>query len=79
MSAVGSTSSQCRVLLLLREPELVPISTPEENNKEDALDIKGDTQIRDLVNVTIMCLAKVNTLPKFRGETGKLKEFITKL
>ena len=63
----------------MRHTEPVLVSTPEEDNKEDALNTKGDTQIRDLVNVTIARLAKVNTLPKFRGETGKLKEFITKL
>ena len=34
---------------------------------------------KDPVNITIICSAKVNTLPKFRGEVGKLKEFIIKL
>ena len=35
--------------------------------------------MRDLVNIIITRSVKVNTLPKFRGEIGKLKEFITKL
>ena len=35
--------------------------------------------IKDLVNVTIIRSVKVNTPPKFKGEVGKLKEFITKL
>ena len=54
-----------------KKPELILVSTPEEDNE--------DVIIRDLVNVTITRFAKVNTLPKFRGEVGKLKEFITKL
>ena len=56
---------------MLRKPEPVPVSTPEEDNE--------DVTIRDLVNVTIIRSAKVNTPPKFRGEVGKLKEFIIKL
>ena len=50
------------------------VSTLEEDK-----DNKGDVIIKDLVNVTITRSAKVNTLPKFRGEVRKLKEFITKL
>ena len=50
------------------------VSTPEEDK-----DNKGDVIIKDLVNITIIYSIKVNTLPKFRGEVGKLKEFITKL
>ena len=67
-----------RVLLLeelalrLKKPELILVSTLEEDNK-------GYVTMKDLVNVTIIRSAKVNTLPKFRGEVGKLKEFITKL
>ena len=80
MFVVGSTSGS-RSAPLLREPEPVLISTLEENNNRDVLDKdnNGDTLIKDLVNVTIIYSAKVNTLPKFRGEVGKLKEFITKL
>ena len=74
MSAIGSTSSQRRAAPSLREPNLIPISTPEEDE-----DNKGDITIKDLVNITIIRSAKVNTLPKFRREVGKLKEFITKL
>ena len=75
MSIVGSTSSQRRAVPPLREPEPTLVSTLEVINKvtpedsdKDALDIEGNTQIRDLVNVTIAYLAKVNTLPKFKGE-----------
>ena len=50
------------------------VSTLEEDKNNE-----GDIIIKDPVNVTIICSAKVNTLPKFRGEVGKLKEFITKL
>ena len=50
------------------------VSTPEEDKNNN-----GDIIIKDPVNITITCSAKVNTLPKFRGEIGKLKEFITKL
>ena len=57
-----------------KKPELVLVSTPEEDK-----DNEGDVIIKDLVNVTIIRSAKVNTLPKFRGEIRKLKEFITKL
>ena len=35
--------------------------------------------MKDLINVTIIYSAKVNTPPKFRGEIRKLKEVITKL
>ena len=58
----------------LRKPELVLVSTPEEDK-----DNKGDITIKDLINVTIIRSVKVNTLLKFRGKIGKLKEFITKL
>ena len=58
----------------LKKPEPVLVSTLEENK-----DNEGDIIIKDLVNVTIIYSVKVNTLPKFRGEIGKLKEFITKL
>ena len=50
------------------------VSTLEEDE-----DNEGDVTIKDLVNITITHSAKVNTPPKFRGEVGKLKEFITKL
>ena len=50
------------------------VSTPEEDK-----DNEGDVIIKDPVNVTIIYSVKVNTPPKFRGEVGKLKEFITKL
>ena len=63
----GSTISQRRAPPLPREPEPALVSTPEDNNK-DAPDTEGNTQIRDLVNVTIARLVKVNTPPKFRGE-----------
>ena len=86
MSIVGSTSSQYRAIPPLREPDLILVSTPEvvntvipEDNNEDTPDINNNTQIKDLVNVTISRLAKVNTPLKFRGEQGKLKEFIAKL
>ena len=52
----------------------MPVITPKEDK-----DNEGDIIIKDLVNITIIRSAKVNTLPKFRGEVGKLKEFITKL
>ena len=55
-----------------KKPEPVLVSTLEEDNE-------GDVIIKDLVNVTIIHSIKVNTLPKFRGEIGKLKEFIIKL
>ena len=58
----------------LKKPEPVLVSTLEEDE-----DNEGDIIIKDLVNVTIIRSAKVNTLPKFRGEIGKLKEFIAKL
>ena len=58
----------------LKKPEPILVSTLEENE-----DNKGDVTIKDLVNITIIYSAKVNTLPKFKGEIGKLKEFITKL
>ena len=69
-----------RVLLLeelasrSKKPEPVLVSTLEEDK-----DNEGDITIKDLVNITIIRSVKVNTLPKFRGEVGKLKEFITKL
>ena len=50
------------------------VSTLEEDK-----DNEGDIIIKDLVNITIIRSVKVNTLLKFRGEVGKLKEFITKL
>ena len=80
MSDIGSVKGSRRVLLLkelalrLKKPELVLVSTLEEDE-----DNEGDVIIKDLVNITIIRSAKVNTLPKFRGEVGKLKEFITKL
>ena len=80
MSDVGSIKGSRRVLSLeelasrLKKPEPMLVSTPEEDE-----DNEGDVIIKDLVNVTIIRSAKVNTLPKFRGEVGKLKEFITKL
>ena len=58
----------------LKKPEPVLVSTLEEDEND-----KGDVIIKDLVNITIIRSIKVNTLPKFRGEIGKLKEFITKL
>ena len=57
-----------------KKPEPISVSTPEEDK-----DNEGDIIIKDLVNVTIIYSAKVNTLLKFRRETGKLKEFIIKL
>ena len=42
MSISGSTISQRRAPLPLREPNLVLVSTPEDNNK-DALDTEGNT------------------------------------
>ena len=80
MSDRGSVSGSRRVLLpkelalRLKKPELVLVSTLEEDK-----DNEGDIIIKDLVNITIIRSAKVNTLLKFRGEVGKLKEFITKL
>ena len=50
------------------------VSTLEEDK-----DNEGDIIIKDLVNITIIRSAKVNTLPKFKGEVRKLKEFIIKL
>ena len=76
----GSVSGSRRVLLpeeltlRLKKPEPVLVSTPEEDK-----DNEGDVIIKDLVNITIIRSIKVNTLLKFRGEVGKLKEFITKL
>ena len=58
----------------LKKPEPVLVSTPEEDKNN-----KGDIIIKELVNITIIRSVKVNTLPKFRGEVRKLKEFITKL
>ena len=62
MSDRGSVSGSRRVLLpkelalKLKKPELVLISTLEEDK-----DNEGDVIIKDLVNVTITCSAKVNT------------------
>ena len=50
------------------------VSTLEEDKNS-----KGNIIIKDLINITIIRSVKANTLPKFRGEVGKLKEFITKL
>ena len=78
MSNKGCISGSRKVLSLeelalrSKKPEPILVNTPEEDNK-------GDVIIKDLVNVTIIYSAKVNTLPKFRGEVGKLKEFIIKL
>ena len=80
MSDIGSVKGSRRVLLpkelasKSKKPEPVLISTPEEDK-----DNEGDIIIKDPVNITIIRSAKVNTPPKFRGEIGKLKEFITKL
>ena len=80
MSDAGSVKGSRRVLLLeelalrLKKPEPILVSTLEEDK-----DNEGDITIRDLVNITIIYSAKVNTLPKFKGEVRKLKEFITKL
>ena len=80
MSNISSVKGSQRVLLLkelasrLKKPEPVLVNTLEEDK-----DNKGDIIIKDLVNITIIRSAKVNTLPKFRGEVRKLKEFITKL
>ena len=80
MSDISSVKGSRRVLLLeeltlrLKKPEPVLVSTLKENKNN-----KGNIIIKDLVNITIIRSAKVNTLPKFRGEIGKLKEFITKL
>ena len=80
ISDIGSARGSRKVLSpeelasKLKKPEPVLISTPEEDK-----DNEGDVIIKDLVNVTIIRSAKVNTLPKFRGEIGKLKEFIIKL
>ena len=85
MFIVGSTSSQRWAVPLLREPDPTLVSTLEVinevtlDNNEDAPNVDSDTQIKDLVNVTISQLVKVNTPLRFRGEQGKLKEFITKL
>ena len=80
MSNVGSVKGSRRVLLLEElaskskklEPILVSTLEEDKNNKRDVI-------IKDLVNIIIIYSTKVNTLPKFRGEVGKLKEFITKL
>ena len=80
MSDKGSVSGSRRVLLLeeltskSKKPELILVSTLEEDKNNE-----GDVIIKDLVNVTITRSVKVNTLLKFRGEVGKLKEFIIKL
>ena len=80
ISDISSTRGSRKVLSpeelasKLKKLELVPVSTLEENKNNE-----GDVIIKDLVNVTIIRSIKVNTLPKFRGEIGKLKEFITKL
>ena len=78
MSDTGSVRGSRKVLSpeelvsRLKKPEPVLVSTLEEDNE-------GDVTIKNPVNVTITRSAKVNTPPKFRGEVGKLKEFITKL
>ena len=80
MSDIGSVKGSRRVLLLeelaskSKKPEPVLVSTLEEDE-----DNEGDIIIKDLVNITIIRSIKVNTLPRFRVEVGKLKEFITKL
>ena len=80
MSDISSVKGSRRVLLLeeltlrLKKPEPVLINTLEEDK-----DNEGDVIIKDLVNITIIRSIKVNTLPKFKGEVGKLKEFIAKL
>ena len=80
MSDTGSVKGSRRILSLeelalrLKKPEPILVRTQEEDE-----DNEGDITIKDLVNVTIIYSAKVNTLLKFRGEVGKLKEFITKL
>ena len=80
ISDIGSTKGSRKVLSLeelasrLKKPELMLVSTLEEDE-----DNEGDVIIKDLVNVTIIRSIKVNTLLKFRGEVGKLKEFIMKL
>ena len=80
ISNISSVKGSRRVLLpkelasKSKKPEPVLVSTPEEDK-----DKEGDIIIKDLVNVTIIYSAKVNTLLKFKGEIGKLKEFITKL
>ena len=80
ISNTGSTRGSRKVLSpeelasRLKKPEPVLVSTLEEDKNNE-----GDIIIKDLVNVTITRSAKVNTLPKFRGEIRKLKEFITKL
>ena len=80
MSDIGSVKGSRRVLLLkelasrLKKPELLLVNTLEEDK-----DNKGDITIKDLINITIIRSAKVNTPPKFKGEVGKLKEFIIKL
>ena len=80
MSDTSSVRGSQKVLSLeelasrLKKPELVLVSTLEEDK-----DNEGDITIKNLVNVTFIRSVKVNTLPKFRGEIRKLKEFITKL
>ena len=80
MSDIGSVKGSRRVLLLKelasrsKKPEPVLVSTLEEDKNNE-----GDVTIKDLVNITIIRSAKVNTLPKFKGEVRKLKEFIIKL
>ena len=80
MSDTGSTRGSRKVLSpeelasRLKKPEPVLVSTLEEDKNNE-----GDVIIKDPVNVTIIRSTKVNTLPKFRGEIGKLKEFIIKL
>ena len=80
ISNIGSIKGSRRVLLLeelasrFKKPEPILVSTLEEDE-----DNEGDIIIKDPVNITIIRSAKVNTLPKFKGEVGKLKEFITKL
>ena len=77
---IGSIKGSRRVFLLeelasrSKKPEPILVSTLEEDKNNE-----GNVIIKDLVNITIIRSAKVNTLPKLRGEVGKLKEFIIKL
>ena len=80
ISDIGSVRGSRKVLSQeeltsrLKKPEPVLVNTLEEDK-----DNEGDIIIKDPINITIIRSAKVNTLPKFRGEIRKLKEFITKL
>ena len=80
MSDTGSVRGSRKVLSQgelaskLKKPEPILVSTIEEDKNN-----KGDIIIKDLINIIIIRSVKVNTLPNFRGEVGKLKEFIAKL